>query len=86
MTRQLNYSKIIVATLLVGLGFYLVSNVNHFISIPYIGYFSLLIFGTIAYCLVFGFKAYEKSFIKNQFNSGRILSSISSSPSFSLLF
>ncbi len=40
MTRQLNYSKIIVATPLVGLGFYLVSNVNHFISIPYIGYFS----------------------------------------------
>ena len=33
MTRQLNYSKIIVATLLVGLGFYLVSNVNHFIPI-----------------------------------------------------
>lgn len=53
MTRQLNYSKIIVATLLVGLGFYLVSNVNRFISIPYIGYFSLLIFGTIAYSLVF---------------------------------
>lgn len=64
MTRQLNYSKIIVATLLVGLVFYLVSNVNHFISIPYIGYFSLLIFGTIAYCLVFGFKAYEKLYQK----------------------
>lgn len=64
MNKQASYSRILLATLLLVLGFYLVSHVNFFIPIPYLGYFSLLIFGTLAYSLVFGFNGYKALFQK----------------------
>lgn len=64
MNKSLFFQRIILATVLLVFGVYLVSNVNRWIPIPYLGYFSLVITGTIAYTLVFGFKAYKQLFQK----------------------
>lgn len=64
MTKQLTLQRVLSATLLLLLGLYLVSNATQLIPIPYLGYFTLLLFGSIAYMMVFGSQAYKKLFQK----------------------
>lgn len=64
MTKQLTLQRVLAATLLLLLGLYLVSNAKPLIPIPYVGYFALFFFGTIAYTMVFGAQAYKKLFQK----------------------
>lgn len=64
MTKQLTIQRVLAATLFLLIGLYFVSNINQFISVPYLGYFTLASFGTIAYIMVFGSQAYKKLYQK----------------------
>lgn len=57
-----SYKMILFATFIMLLGFYLVSHIESLIPIPNLGYFSLVLFGSIAYWLVFGSMGYQKLF------------------------